>query len=135
MQKEQKQLLGKILGEVYKMHDRRGLHYPASKATIYGLTHGMETIIDDELDRIGWVSSEAMQAIMAIFASISDNPTKLAAFEGYADISDRLAAAKISKETLITVVKYMQADFMYPEMVHRILYEIAPELVNGRREW
>lgn len=61
-----KRLFGKILGEVYRLQRCLGVRHVrhvrhVDDATIYGLLHGFEHVIEDELEDVGWVPTEHVQ--------------------------------------------------------------------------
>src|ERR1035437_9590136 len=103
MQKEQKQLFAKIVGEFYKVQTALNIPCDASPATIYGLLKGMERTIDDELKNLGWISEDESEIIMAIFAEIYDNNARRRAFKGYDQISAKVKAAGIEKYKVIMI--------------------------------
>ena len=126
MQKEQKQLFAKIVGEIYKLQTACNMDCDASPATIYGLLNGMEQTINDELEMLGWISENESRLIMAIFAEIYDNNARRRAFKGYDQISAKVKAAGIEKYKVIMIVRQLQMEEIYPEITDRILYEISP---------
>jgi hypothetical protein len=58
MDRETKIFLGRILGEIYSLRRRVVEDQRASTETIYGLFHGIESTIDQEIKRTGFISRQ-----------------------------------------------------------------------------
>ena len=75
---ETKRFLGKVLGEVYRLQRRLAPSLPSvDGAVVYGLLHGFEHVIEDELDRIGWISSETVEAARLILERLRDGKQQM----------------------------------------------------------
>ena len=130
MQKELKQTLAKILGEIYKVQTACNIECDANAAKIYGLVNGIESAIDEEFSFDCWTSNSEMETIMRIFSEIDQSREKSAAFKGYDHISAQVKAAGLHKGTVIMAARYYNLLGMFRPMTDKILYEISPEYID-----
>ncbi len=78
MEKETKILLGKILGEVYRIEKRfPNMACPASQGQIYGLLNGFEDAIEQELEMTGSVPKEHVEIVANVLDEIYLDEEKL----------------------------------------------------------
>jgi hypothetical protein len=112
-------LLGKLLAEVYRVH--RKLEIPtADDATIYGLRNGFETVVAEELERIGFVSKAQVKHVMDVLDPIWQDPTKLAAFKGFYDIERELESGGVDRTTAIAVLTYLNAHGQFTDVIAKM---------------
>lgn len=95
MDKDIKRFLGKILGEIYRTQSMISGKPPAA-SRIYSLTHGFESAIDEELERIGWVPDEQEEQLGELLNEIAQDQEKLDRFRGFYDIEDELKRRNIA---------------------------------------
>ena len=112
-------LLGKLLAEVYRV--QRKLEIPtADDATIYGLRNGFETVVAEELERIGFVSKAQVKHVMDVLDPIWQDPTKLAAFKGFYDIESELESGGVDRSTAIAVLTYLNAHGQFTDVIAKM---------------
>ena len=112
-------LLGKLLAEVYRV--QRKLEIPtADDATIYGLRNGFETVVAEELERIGFVSKAQIKHVMDVLDPIWQDPTKLAAFKGFYDIESELESGGVDRTTAIAVLTYLNAHGQFTDFIAKM---------------
>jgi hypothetical protein len=102
MNTETKTILGKLLGEVFRIQKRTGVP-TYSDGTIYGLLNGVEPAIDSVINEISFVSTELVDRAAKVLQPIFDDPAKLAAFNGFYDIEHELQDAGIDRGTAIQI--------------------------------
>jgi len=120
MENESKVLLGKILGELYRM--QRALEVPcsASESRVYGLLNGFEDDISDELQAIGFVSKAQYEHVADVLEPIWDDPSALEKFEGFYDIESDIKSAGIDRSTARKILKHMQADHSFTSLIDKM---------------
>lgn len=102
--KDNKILLAKILGEIYRLQKHsQNIPCPASDARIYGLLNGFERIVDEEIERIGFVSNKELSTVEKILDEYFINEEKLKQFKGYYDIERELEVNQIDRAKAITI--------------------------------
>jgi hypothetical protein len=112
-------LLGKLLAEVYRV--QRKLEIPtADDATIYGLRNGFETVVAEELERIGFVSKAQVKHVMDVLDPIWQDPTKLVAFKGFYDIERELESGGVDRTTAIAVLTYLNAHGQFTDVIAKM---------------
>ena len=117
--------LGKLLAEVYRV--QRKLEIPtADDATIYGLRNGFETVIADELERIGFVSKAQVKHVMDVLDPIWQDPAKLAAFKGFYDIERELENGGLDRSTAIAVLTYLNAHGQFTAVIEKMDTDGSP---------
>lgn len=121
MEKETRLLFGKILGEVYRLQrDSENVSCPASSAQVYALLHGFESAIDDELEMIGEVSKEKLQATMDVLDPIWSDREKLEKFKGFYDIEHELDSKGVSRGDAIRILKFLKANHQFTEIIDKM---------------
>ncbi len=117
-----KLLLGKILGEIYRIENRSGdkIACPAREAHIYGLLNGFERSIEEELKGIGFISEAKLQAVEDILNEYFVDQEKLKAFKGYYDIERRLEGLGIGRGEAITILTYLYADGRFVKVIDKM---------------
>lgn len=121
-----KLLLGKILGEIYRIQTKAGMPLPVNQAHVYGLLNGLEFAVDRELEGIGFVSTEKLKYTSKVLNKIWENPSKLAAFKGFYDIEAELDAGGVDRETAIKIITYFKADGRFQELIEKMNSNHSP---------
>lgn len=112
-------LLGKILGEIYRL--QRRLEFPAADAaTIYGLLHGFEHVINEELESVGFVSESQINAATGVLSKYFDDPEKCDKFNGFYDIESELSRVGVDRATAIRVLTYFKANDQFTTLIHKM---------------
>ncbi|CAM4173673.1 hypothetical protein SAMN06265348_105419 [Pedobacter westerhofensis] len=71
MEKDNKILLGKLLGEIYRLQKNTSeMAFSASFGQRYGLLNGFEDAIDHELEMIGFVSQDELNNVGKILDEV-----------------------------------------------------------------
>lgn len=121
MDNDTKRFLGSVLGEVYRI--QRRIDPPMCEkddSTIYGLLHGFEHVIDEQLELVGWVSEADVEAVSDILGPIWEDEAKLASFKGYYDIERPLKAAGIERAKALKILRYFLAAGQFEELIHKM---------------
>ena len=113
-------LLGKVLGEVYRLQNNQGVPVGVSKGHIYGLLHGFERAIKEELGDIGFVSEDESVAVDEVLDEHFYDQEKLAEFSGFYDIEDDLSGKEIDRGKAIRVLRYLYADDRFTDLIEKI---------------
>jgi hypothetical protein len=119
MNTETKTLLGKLLGEIFRIQKRTGVP-TYSDATVYGLLNGLEPAIDHVIGELDFVSTELVDRAAKILQPIFDDPAMLAAFNGFYDIEQKLQEAGIDRGTAIRIFHYFHGSGMYMEVLAKM---------------
>ena len=121
MANHNKILLGKILGEIYRLQrESRNVQCFANKARIYALLHGFEIAIDEELEEIGFVTTEQVNAVNDVLSSIVTNEDLNERFKGYYDIEDNLKEMDIDRPTATKILKFFNAQGSFADLIKRM---------------
>jgi hypothetical protein len=119
-------LLGKILGEIYRMQSKAGLPCSAGPERVYGLLHGFEREIDDELESIGFVSDAQVDAVAGVLEPIWQDREKTAAITGFYNIEPALESVGINRSVAINVLTYFSAARSYTEIISKFNSRNSP---------
>jgi hypothetical protein len=120
MDRETKIFLGRILGEIYSLRRRVVEDQRASPETIYGLFHGVESTIDQEIERTGFISRQLEHDLIDVLHKISVDEKKLGDFKGYYDIERELEAKGIARWHAIVLLSMFKLQGRFTEMVEKI---------------
>ncbi len=121
MEKETKILLGKILGEIYKIEKRLpDMTCPATQGQIYGLLNGFENAIEDELEMTGFVSKEHVEIVGNVLDEIWLDKEKLNSFKGFYDIERRLSSMGVDRGQANKILRYFNADNRFVEIIAKM---------------
>ncbi|NUP12956.1 MAG: hypothetical protein HOW73_43505 [Polyangiaceae bacterium] len=120
MDNDTKRFLGKILGELYRIQSKVGVEHGLGEHTIYGLLKGFESVIDEELERVGWVSRQEQRAAETILAVHWNDPDKLAEFNGFYTIEDELKRSAVDRTTAIRILTFHQANGSFAEIIGKM---------------
>jgi hypothetical protein len=121
---ETKRLVGRVLGEIYKMKKQLKLPRP-DDATVYGLLNGIDEAISEHLDQ-GAVTDDEMKLATELLSNIWNNPAKLAAFKGYYDIEDELRKRGLDRGKMITILTFLNARGRFHELIVKMNSEHSP---------
>jgi hypothetical protein len=123
---QNKVLLGKILGEIYRIQSRMDIPHGLSKKTIYGLLNGFEVEIEDILQSMGYVSSQQVKAVINVLDSIRSDPQKLNEFKGFYDLEEEVNARGVYREELMSILTYFNANGEFPEFIEKMKGQHSP---------
>lgn len=112
-------LLGKILGEIYRMQRHVGMA-TEGPAVSYALCHGFEHVLADTFREIGGISKAQVGAVNSVLDEYFDDPEKLEAFRGFYEIEYKLERLGVCRGTAITILKYMKATGRYDPMLNKM---------------
>lgn len=119
-EKQDRILLGKILGELYRIQKHNEVPCDPSNATIFGLLNGFEHVIDEELEGIGFVSRDNLVATVKVLSAIDDDPEKLKAFKGFYDIERELQKHGVDRPAAIRILTYLNANRQFQELIAKM---------------
>jgi len=121
MEQGNKILLGKILGEIYRIEKRTNdMACPATEAQIYGLLNGFEHCIDEELEMTGAVTYEQYVTVLNVLDEIDMDPAKFEAFNGFYSIEDKLNSLGINRGKAIKIISYIYADRRFTTLIDKM---------------
>lgn len=122
-----KRLLGKMLGEIYRVQTRsQNIPCSASEAHIFGLLNGFERALEDELERIGFISEEKLKAVEDILDDYFVSNEKLTALKGFYDIEPRLEECGIKRGEAIQILRYLYADDRFVQVIDKFNSNSSP---------
>lgn len=121
MDSDTKRLLGKILGEVFRLQkSSENISCSANDAQIYGLLHGFEGSIDEIIDQVGFISKEKVQTVMDILDPIWSDKSKLDEFKGFYDIERELQLNGVDRPEAYRILKYLKANGQYSTVIDKM---------------
>lgn len=129
MENELKLLLGKILGETYRIQKRtKGMVCSASNQTIYGLVNGIESAVNDELRSLkeADLSQDNVDKVSAILDEIYIDPEEMAKVTGYYSIQNKLNDAGIDRGQALKIITYFNEGGMFEELIAKMNSSNSP---------
>ncbi|WP_226619859.1 hypothetical protein [Cytobacillus firmus] len=111
-------LFGKLIGETYRIQNREG-YCSVSEATIYGLLNGFEYVIDEEIKKIGYISTEEMQIVGDVLNEYFIDEDKLNSLSGYYEIEPKLDKHGISRWKAISIITYYKANNQFTNVIEK----------------
>ncbi len=125
MDKDTKRLLGKLLGEVFRIQRASKIPCSASDEQIYGLLNGFEESVDDVLIELGDISSAKVESVTNVLEIWSD-PQKLNSFSGFYDIEKELMRLDVSRSDAIRILKYLKASDRFTDVIDKMNSSNSP---------
>ena len=114
-------LLGKILGELYRIQNRSEfIPCAVSESHIYGLLNGFERSINHEIERIGFISEDELSTVEEILDEYFDDENKLEKLNGFYDIEGNLKDRGIDRSKAIAIMTYLYADHRFTNVIDKI---------------
>ena len=127
MEKDLKLLFGKILGELYRIQYKSSPSIcNVTEATIYGLLRGFETVIDDEIEKIGFISPQQLEYAENILNEYFENEDKLNNLKGFYDIEQKLKDGNVNRAEAITIFKYLKANEQFTGVIEKMNSQSSP---------
>lgn len=121
MEKDTKRLLGKLLGEVFRVQrSLPNMACASSNAEIYALLNGFEGAVDQILEGMGDISEEKVQAVMDTLDPIWTDKKKLAEFRGFYDIERDLERLGVDRSDAISILTYLKANHQFTEIIDKM---------------
>jgi hypothetical protein len=121
MENESKLLLGKILGEIYRIQRSSDeVSCPASDCQIYALLHGFEDAVNQELEMIGFISSDQVRSVVDVLEPIWQDKEQLKAFKGFYDIERELQNRGVDRSAAIRILKYLKANNQFTDIIGKM---------------
>jgi len=120
LEQQNRLLLAKIIGELYRMQLRTSIPCQARDARIYGLLKGFEQVIDEELEHIGFVSKKQVDHVINVLKPFWKDPEKLSKFKGFYDIEDALETGGVDRMTAAKILTYLNADMRFKEVIAKM---------------
>lgn len=113
-------LLAKLLGEIYRIQKQSGVPCVAEDAQIYGLLQGFEDVVDEELARIGYVSKEKLSFVIDVLDSINRDDERVSAFRGFYDIEDELQKGGVDRVAAIRILTFLNANGQFNALIAKM---------------
>ena len=121
MDTDTKLLLGKLLGEVYRIQkNNEDITCSVENAQIYGLLNGFETAIDYELEIMGHITNEQLTAVSKVLMPIFNDKEKLNEFQGFYDIEDELKSLGVDRVEAIKILTYFKAKNQFISIIEKM---------------
>lgn len=121
-----KLLLGKILGEIYRIQRKIGIA-TEGQGVAFGLRRGIESVLEDTFRDIGGISIAQIEAVDSVLEEYFADPEKLSAFTGFYEIEPKLAALGVCRGTAITILKYKKATGPYDSVLDKMKGPGSPQ--------
>lgn len=127
MDKDTKQLFGRLLGEVFRIQRAMpDIACAASDAQIYGLLNGFEDSLVEILERTGYISSEKVKAVMDVLEPIWTDEEKLKNFRGFYDIERELDQRGVDRSDAIAILRYLKANHQFTDVIEKMDSSYSP---------
>ena len=126
MMDDTKLLLGKLLAEVYRLQVNSNIPCSAGPDRIYGLLNGIEMEINGEIEGIGFISNEQVQAASRILDKIFMDDAKLAQFKGFYDIESDLENAGVDRVAAMKIFTYFAAAGRFTSILEKMNSNNSP---------
>jgi hypothetical protein len=120
-----KLMFGKLLGEIYRSQKRQGFS-PVSDAVIFGLLNGFEHVIDEEIEKIGYITTEEFNAVGDILNEYFIDNEKLENLKGYYDIEPELERRGISRWKAIQILTLYKASRRFENVIEKFNSHFSP---------
>lgn len=115
-----KLLLGKIIGELYRIEKQMGMACSADEAKIYGLLNGFESEINEELENIGYISKEKLEIVIDVLTPYLEDQQKLQSFKGFYDIESTLKHRGVDRGEAVVILKYLKAKQQFIDVINKM---------------
>ncbi len=119
MDVELKAVLGKMLGEIFRIQKHLDMPRPADHV-IYGLKVGMEHVLDEQLS---FISQSQYNSVCEILNRYIDNPEALS---GFYVIEDELKNRGVSRDVAIVILTYLKLCGSYIDVIERLDSDNSP---------
>ena len=121
MDQQTRVLLGKVLGEIYRIERRiQSMPCPADDSQVFGLVNGFETAIDQELESIGFISSDQVDAVADVLEPIFLDPEKLKKFKGFYDIESELESGGVDRAMASVILTYFNLKSRFSNVISKM---------------
>lgn len=120
MKDENKVLLGKILGEIYRMQNQMNMVGGASSSQIYGLLNGFEESIEHELEMIGYVSKTQFDAVGEILDEVFTDEEKMKEFKGFYDLEKKFKERGVDRGQANKIIRHYYADDRFIDLIDKM---------------
>ena len=108
---QMKLLFGKVLGEIYRLQKEIDAKVPVKDSQIYGLIHGIEEAIDEEMTKTLLTTAQS-EFLTDIMQSLDQGERKIT---GYYAIEQELKANGIDRSTAILFFTYLRGQGRFGE--------------------
>jgi hypothetical protein len=127
MSNQEKKLLARLLGEVYRLQKAQGVRVPFGDDIIYGLLRGIEEALEQAIpEDDDWLGTSKINAVRDILEPYFTDPAKLASFKGFYDIEQQLQARDVDRSDAIAILKYLNASGQYQEVIQKMNSNHSP---------
>ena len=90
-----------------------------SDARIYGLLNGVEEAIDEEIEKIGYVSNRDISAVCDVLDEYYQDWDKVSKLDGFYEVEDKLRNKGIGRSKAIRILKYLYASNRYNDLIDK----------------
>ena len=119
-------LLGKVLGEIYRIQQHTKTPCSANEPDIYGLLHGFEHVIEEQLEKVGFVSDKQVEYVTEVLDAIDQDEKKLDKFKGFNDIERKLKDGGVNRVTAIKILRYLNANSQFTNVIEKMNSSSSP---------
>ena len=131
MERDTKILLGKVLGEIYRIQKRiQSLPCPVDDGQVYGLVNGFETAIDHELESVGFITGKQVDAVADVLDPIFLDPEKLEEFGGFYDIESELKSRGVDRGTAAIILTYFYISVSFLALLRNGFFRFTNRVQN-----
>lgn len=121
MEKDTKLLLGKLLGEVFRIQrSLPGMACASSDAEIYALLNGFDGATDQILESMGGITEEKVKAVMDTLDPIWTDEKRLKEFKGFYDIEPDLQRLGVDRSDAISILTYLKANHQFTTIIDKM---------------
>lgn len=99
-------LLGKILGEIYRLQRNADMPCCASDEDVYGLLNGFENVVEEQLGRVTKNQFKVFEKLIQKFDVPEDERKEP---RGFYAVEKQLAADGVDRATVIKLLRYYKA--------------------------
>ncbi|WP_281976056.1 hypothetical protein [Halobacillus litoralis] len=108
MEQEQKLVLGKILGETYRLQKEQGI-CQETDATIFGLLNGFEETLNAQMTNLGIITVDEVEKVADYFSTYWKGEEKLDDLPSYKTVQMSMERHGIREHKFGQILKYLYA--------------------------
>ncbi len=123
--RENKLLMGRVLGELFRVQRKLGMPCAVGDEDIYGLIAGIEPAIDELLNVRESVDRALVNEVAAALDYFFNHPERLKGFQGYYDLEAQLQERGFvdphgKRGWIMKILDWFAADGRYHELIEKM---------------
>jgi hypothetical protein len=124
-ERENKLLMGRVLGELFRIQRKLDMPCAAGDQDIYGLIAGIEPTIDDVVNAREAVDDALVREVAAALDYFFNDPERLKKFRGYYDLESQLQQrgfvdAHGKRGWIVKILDWFAANGRYQELIDKM---------------